>query len=945
MVGFRPASGTGAGHRSLVLLLAVLLLFGTLITSHQIEEDNREAIWRNTEHTADMMGSLLRDQAQAAAEKLALLSEIQVRDSQLVAAIDADDSAFFERRSQAIAQASLGLVDAVGFLGADGRLMLGEHRKNHDRVGTVFERARTSRSSAFGIDVHDDDLHVHHLGPIVSQGRLVGYLQLSASLNSKLETVNALLRLEAEQHADRGRPGDTAFGIFRSANGRDGAAQLAVTAGRFPVAELHSVHEFVASGHDRAELPGYHLRAYSLKDVAGNSIGTAVLVLDIASAEEAGRLHANRIRISMLAGSALVVVLVYFLLERAARRQRNYNSRLAEALADAESATRAKSEFLANMSHEIRTPLNAILGLTTLCLRESMSEKARDYVAKSHSAAEHLLGVINDILDISKIEADKLAVDDVELDLDEVLQRVTSLGAAMLLGRGVDLRVEIDPRTPRRIRGDSLRLAQVLSNLLGNAIKFTERGEVVLTVAPVGPEPGAGLRFSVRDTGIGIGKEQVGLLFMPFTQVDNSATRKFGGTGLGLAISRRLVSLMGGEIEVHSVPGEGSEFHFTLHPTWVATEPPALSLAGRRVRVGNGDPVLARQLSEMLGALGATLAGGEEPVDLLVAGSEAEAETMLAGHVSTPVLLVVSFGAEVGISSSRIRVLRRPVTRRSIEQALPRAFAAAKTDLEQEAGRARKIDLSGARILLAEDNPLNRFVAAEQIAQTGATLETANNGREAVAAVERGHWDLVLMDIQMPEMDGIAASRAIRGRYSATTLPIIAMTAHALAEERERCLDAGMNDFLTKPVEFDILIACLQRSLPGRQTAGAVSALPAPAAEPVVGEEIDRELALRYALGETERMVAVKRRFLEQHRETADHLRGLARDNDSQGSRAIAHKLKGSSHYVGAAGFGGFAAAVEQAAADEHENWRELAHRLADALDMLTVKLADAIAD
>jgi two-component system sensor histidine kinase/response regulator len=257
---------------------------------------------------------------------------------------------------------------------------------------------------------------------------------------------------------------------------------------------------------------------------------------------------------------------------------------------------------------------------------------------------------------------------------------------------------------------------------------------------------------------------------------------------------------------------------------------------------------------------------------------------------------------------------------------------------------AARPDFSGARILLAEDNPLNQFVAADQIALTGATLVIVNNGREAVAAVERERWDLVLMDIQMPEMDGIEASRSIRSRRSADELPIIAMTAHALAEERERCLAAGMNDFVTKPVDFPTLMNRIERWL--RPSAdNAVSPAPTIAALHEGLDHIDEDLALRYAMGETERMIAVIRQFLEHYRDMPEILRDQARGNDRESLRAIAHKLKGTSPYVGAKRFGGFAAHVERAVAVDHEDWRELVHHLADALDVLTGKLAAKIAD
>ncbi len=941
-----PEAFAGGGHRSLALLLAVLLLFGSLITSRQIEDDARASIWRNTEHTAVMMQSLLRDHEQAAAEKLALVGEIHARDPSLVAAIETDQVAMLDRRAQAIEQSSLGLVDGVDILSPEGKRLFGNHGGMRGSLPAVFEIARRKGGLAHGMDMHEDaHLHVFHVSPVYSQSRIIAYLLLSTSLNAKLDTVNALLRLETEQHAAHGQPGDTAFGIFRLRGKAESKPSLEVSAGDFPVAELHRILELVASGGERGEIPGHQLRAISLQDAAGTRFATAVLALDVDSAEAAGRLHAKKILILMLAGSAMAVTLIYILLERAARRQCEYTRRLAAALAAAEAATQAKSEFLANMSHEIRTPMNAVLGLTTLALREAMPEKPRDYVAKAHSAAEHLLGIINDILDISKIEAGKLVVEDIEFDLDEVIERVVGLGATMALGKPLELRVEVGGGLPRRIRGDSLRLSQVLSNLVGNAIKFTERGEVVLAVAPASEVSPTALRFSVRDTGIGLTEEQIGRLFYAFAQADTSSTRKYGGTGLGLVICRRLVALMGGEVRVSSTPGQGSEFYFILDPAWAAHFEPEPALAGVAVRIGEADPGLAAQLSGLIAGIGGRPVGRGETPQLMIAGSEAEARQMLAAVAGVPVLLIAPFGTELGMRSTRVQVLHRPVTRRGLEQTLVRILSGGTVLSPNDGLAAARPDFSGARILLAEDNPLNQFVAADQIALTGATLVIVNNGREAVAAVERERWDLVLMDIQMPEMDGIEASRSIRTRRTADELPIIAMTAHALAEERERCLAAGMNDFVTKPVDFPTLMSRIERWLKPLEARRAVSPAPTLAATREGLDHIDEDLALRYAMGETERMIAVIRQFLEHYRDMPEILRDQARGNDRESLRAIAHKLKGSSPYVGAERFGGFAAHVERAVTVEHEDWQEQVHHLADALDVLTGKLAAMIAD
>ncbi|CAN5757986.1 hypothetical protein BH11PSE8_BH11PSE8_07630 [soil metagenome] len=509
----------------------------------------------------------------------------------------------------------------------------------------------------------------------------------------------------------------------------------------------------------------------------------------------------------------------------------------------AEDATHAKSEFLANMSHEIRTPMNAILGMTRLALRTGLPPRQQHFVAQAERSARALLGVINDILDFSKIEAGKLALEAVPFSLDDVLADLAGMLGLQADTKGLMLVFDQPDALPPRLVGDPLRLGQVLTNLTTNAVKFTERGHVRIAVVAAGRTAySVRLRFDVEDTGAGIGQADQRRLFQPFEQADASTSRRHGGTGLGLAISRRLVDLMGGALQVHSEVGQGSRFGFELTLAVAdgsAAEAPS-QLAGQRVLVVEAQPVAAEALCAMLRALGlhadhatdawdalraATMAGSlGQPFDaiLLAArlpgldGLAAARELADGGHAGRPLLLMAPAGSQPATGTelpARLDWLPQPVTRAALEAALRRALDPTAVDTHAEAHVDTSKPLAGRRLLLTEDNPINQELAVELLGEAGAEVTIAQDGREALDALEHGRFDIVLMDCQMPVMDGYEATRHIRADPRWHALPVIAMTANAMAGDRERVLAVGMNDHIVKPLDIDAMFATLARWL------------------------------------------------------------------------------------------------------------------------------------
>lgn len=562
-----------------------------------------------------------------------------------------------------------------------------------------------------------------------------------------------------------------------------------------------------------------------------------------------GRLIPVRVTAARLAGSTSgdIVVLYEDITER-----RRAETAVREARDAAEHAARARSAFLANMSHEIRTPMNAVLGFVELVLDTELTAEQRGALELVRSSSEALLAILNDILDYSKIEGEHLELESIPFDLPKVVHATAALLAVRAREKHLELVVDVPADVPRLVTGDPTRLRQVLTNLIGNAIKFTDHGRIEVGAALVsggnGTDP-AGVQFRVRDTGIGIAPEQQATIFQEFTQADASTSRRYGGTGLGLAISRRLVALMGGELALTSALGRGSEFRFTLRfpvPAAPATAAPriAASLGGRRVLVVDDNETNRRVLRDILAAEGVAIhessradaaldalrraARARTPYDLVMLDVqlsntgrfELAAAIRAAADLAETRLLVLTSAGQRG-DGERCRqlgiqaYLTRPLTRADLIEAVGTVLAGVPAAGAPDVITRHSIAESrqALRVLLAEDNPVNQQVATAMLVKRGHQVDVVDNGRAAVDAIQARAYDVVLMDIQMPEMDGFTATQRIRALPQGRSLPIIALTAHALSGERERCLAQGMSGYLAKPFKAHDLFSVVEDRL------------------------------------------------------------------------------------------------------------------------------------
>jgi signal transduction histidine kinase/HPt (histidine-containing phosphotransfer) domain-containing protein len=647
----------------------------------------------------------------------------------------------------------------------------------------------------------------------------------------------------------------------------------------------------------------------------------------------------------------------------------------------AERAARCKSEFLASMSHEIRTPMNGVIAMTDLLLRTALSAEQRDYAETIRTSGESLLTIINDILNISKIQAGKLELESRTFSIHSCVEAALDLLAPKAAEKKLDLACEIDPELRDTVMGDETRLRQVLINLLGNAIKFTPAGQVIVAVtaectsdfvterraALNGKAPEQFVKFAVQDSGIGIAPDRLAKLFQPFVQAGSSTEREYGGTGLGLAISKGLVELMGGKLAAESTPEKGSTFSFTLQLPGENGAEAARPFSNKRVLVAMLNGTLAGIIERTVGACGANCVVANDTLTALnqLAGGSLDAAILDAQLLQNPavvelvrpgkikLLLITPFATQTHLRASSA------ITQRTVSSPLkPSSLKTALTDLFE--GRMREPSGSAKaeqpqnenmlaswlplRILVTDDNVINQKVATRLLQQFGYAADIASNGAEAIAALEKSAYDIVFMDVQMPGMDGLEATRRIRDleeRTSRKRASIIAMTANAMVGDRDKCLAAGMDDYLAKPVRPEALQAAIERSTAGAEKAGwpalpvkAPSELPSqqPAKEALAqvslieSELVDMERLLEFAGGSRTSLIEITDLYFNQTSEQLTRLDAALQDQDAATIARVAHSSAGASGVCGILAMEPLFRAVEKFAKED---------RLADVAPLL----------